>query len=53
MQQRNFIVINNGLTGVLKRTIALKLSTTVVQLNYQLANDEVTCDKQINSRSFY
>ena len=31
MQQRNF-VINDGLAGVFKQTIALKLSTTVVQL---------------------
>ena len=31
MQQRNF-VINDGLAGVFKQTIALKLSTTVVQV---------------------
>jgi hypothetical protein len=38
MQQRNF-VINNGLAGVFKQTIPLKLSTTVVQLNHRLANE--------------
>ena len=38
MQQRNF-VINDGLTGVFKHTIPLKLSTTVVQLNHRLSNE--------------
>jgi hypothetical protein len=38
MQQRNFVV-NDGLAGEFKHTIALKLSTTVVQLNHRLANE--------------